>query len=302
MNDLIKQDGLGNDVLSIQEFDKRYKRTGQNLASLNIKFVIEKIKDRNDENIVKVAKQAKRDKQSDFCDELLIKWIVMKKLGILEDCELYSDDKSVILVQKFWKTDLYRYIYFCEHSKTNENMFTNIEENVALFMKTICPKLKKIHDQGLVYTDMKPLNLVMDYDEKTNKPIRFGIIDFELLTETNDSFHLRGGTTHYRAPESIRYWREEGYRFTTKYDIFGLGISLLEMITYQNPIDNRKEETDSAIKQTETAIIIYGSRLLQMEQNKEFKDLLYQMLKGDVDERYDINQVMNHPWYKKYCT
>ena len=52
---------------------------------------------------------------------------------------------NVIMVNKLWQTDIKQYILRLkfpkeDDSKSIENVFTNIEDNVSLFMRTICPK------------------------------------------------------------------------------------------------------------------------------------------------------------------
>lgn len=119
----------------------------------------------------------------------------------------------------------------------SENVFTNIEENVSLFMKTIYPKLKIMHDAGLAHRDIKASNFVMDLDEGKSIPVVFDMIDFDQCGEPSDHTKRIVGTSMYAPPAAVAC--EEGFKLTAKYDIFGLGISLIEMITFKHPIKER---------------------------------------------------------------
>ena len=265
-------------------------------------FTIEKVKDRNN-NIIKVAKQMER-KYSLFVNDMLINWIAVKKLGIVADCEIYCGPKYIIFVQKLWQKDILCYlidykIAIKHNTDATENIFTNIHENVALFMKIICPKLKTVHDKSIIFVDIKPGNMVMDYEEKTNKLIDAGIIDFECLRKTkNNCRNDAVGTRYYQAPEVNAH----GYKLTTKYDIFGLGLTVLEMMTTKHPLDKRgKYVKGNPIKKQEIDDVMNECELLKEEKHQQLKDLLNKMLSISLEDRYDINQVMNHSWYTKYC-
>ena len=225
----------------------------------------------------------------------------MRDLGVLTDCEIFSDPDFVIIVQRKWKMDIFDYIG--KHSRP-KNLFRNIEENVALFMKTICPKLKIMHDNGIIFSDIKPGNLVMEYDEKTNKAIEFGMIDWESVKKLDDECKMRHiGSYYYKPPEGVAF--DEVFKLTTKYDVYCLGLSLLEMITLEHPLDLRPDEDDKnkkePIKQDEIDFIMRYSQTLKKERNLQFKDLLLKMTCTSLDDRYDLKQVMDHPWYKQYC-
>ena len=260
---------------------------------------------------MKVAKQKYTENiySSDrvYCDALLIKWVVMKKLGILEHCEIYDNALNVALVQKLYQIDLWNYISPFKYSEEEkkEEIFKNIEENVALLMATLCPKLKILHDNSIIYGDLKLGNIVMDFDRERKKVIEFGMIDFEFIKEPDDNFTYDFGTPFYRAPEMYQY--ETGFVLSTKYDVFSLGMALIFVISLEHPFEYREDyhyyspEDVQPLNQSEIDMFIDKWDILNEEKHKGFKDLLKKMTAVSLDDRYDINQVMNHAWYKKYC-
>ena len=94
----------------------------------------------------------------------------------------------------------------------------------------------------------------------------------------------------------------------TKYDKLSLRIVLLFLNTLDHPFEHREDYYDHKpddvlpLNQNELDIFIDKWEILNEEKHKEFKDLLKKMTAVSLDKRYDINQVMNHCWYKKYCS
>ena len=281
--------------MPFQDFIRKYKKIGQVLAGNDGDWRVEKVKDIDD--TIKVAKYATvthfmlRQARIDF---VLRRWIAMRKLGILTDCELYADMTHVALVQKLWPRD-------CDFETNEVNPFTNIEENVALLMKTICPKLKIIHDTGFVHCDIKPRNILMDFDGQSKRPVAFQLIDFESIHDLNTGKKVIIGTALYEAPEV----HDTEFRLTTKYDIFSLGVSLIKMITMKHPIGQRdgfpRNYDQGPIQSKEIIDILDKCKLLNEDKHREFKELLKNMTNTILEERYDIDQVINHNWYKTHC-
>ena len=144
-------------------------------------------------------KHSRKDAQTILC-----RWIIMNKLGLIEDGEIFDDYyqetstkeerktageqiditfPKVMLVARLWKTDLDSYI---RKVGRLQNGFTyEANKNIAHLMKEIIPKLKLLHDTGLIHGDIKDGNIVCEYEDSTDrygdyetKFIEFGFIDF----------------------------------------------------------------------------------------------------------------------------
>ena len=95
--------------------------------------------------------------------------------------------------------------------------------------------------------------------------------------------------------------QDRNYKLTNKVDVYSLGISIVDMISfdgYENVIDSKTSE-DPYLREEEINGFIDDCDLL--ERHKELKDLLMKMTRTSVEERYDIDDVMKHPWFKKNC-
>lgn len=91
--------------------------------------------------------------------------------------------------------------------------------------------LEAVHDRGIVHRDMKPENVILHVDARSNRVAK--IIDFgvmRLLAESGrESF---AGTFGYAAPEQIR-----GEEVGPKADLFATGLVLFEMLTGRRPYE-----------------------------------------------------------------
>eukprot|EP01084_Bolivina_argentea_P302713 522560_1 len=107
-------DTNGNDLLSCKHFNIKYKYENTIIQTTN-KLKISKIKVIKDGKFkaMKTCTIAKGETYEDDrknVNDLLSKWILMRNLGILKECEIYNDKYSINCVQKLWDIDLKTYI------------------------------------------------------------------------------------------------------------------------------------------------------------------------------------------------
>ena len=263
----------------------------------------------------------KEHTDSNLLEDQLSIWAVVMKLGLVEDGEVYDDhgydkypknDKKkkdlkmrypkIILIQKLYKSDLTDYIAI---HKSSHNMFRmDINTNMGQFMAEIVPKLKKLHDNGLIHGDLKPENLVVDYEDcqdGTTEFKSFGIIDWEEIAEINGFKNRMIGTRGYVAPEIKD--NDDWFRITPQLDVFSLGISLLQLLNdgvhpYKNHI-NSDDDPQELLNQDMLDEIFDECVIYE---NFMFNDLVENMISYDANQRYDINDVINHSWFQENCT
>lgn len=270
------------------------------------KYIFLKVQDSSEPKTK--LKAVKRYISDEYCEILgrtkLIRWVVMNKLGLIEDCEIFQGEYDgkcrVDLVQKLWNMDLQRYI---DENPGMLNMFSEDKpRHLALLLQQICPKLKIMHDNDIVFTDIKPSNICMDYDKSDRQAIEFGIIDYQCLVESNKILTHAIGTRHYRAPEMPND-RDVEYTITTKFDIFSLGITILELISGKHFMDELSDEQFDEYKYTQQDIDKWfnGVEIFQNDKHRQLKDLLQHMTFISVEDRYDIDEVMNHQWFQEFC-
>jgi len=162
------------------------------------------------------------------------------------------------------------------------------ENRARFYIAEISSALKYMHDQGIIYRDLKLENLMLD---------RFGhikITDFGLCKEDvkfGDSTSTFCGTPEYLAPEVI-----EDSAYGNSVDWWGVGVVMFEMISGMLPFRSRDHEE------------LFGLILTQPLKVPAFfsadaKDCVTALLQKDPKARLCSGptggaEIMAHPFFK----
>lgn len=190
-------------------------------------------------------------------------------------CALESymeDEDTYFVVMKLYgnsSMDLFDYIELNEH--ISETEVRNIFMQVAL-------AVKHIQSLRIVHRDIKDENILLDENGCVHL-IDFGSAAYFRKGRTFDTF---GGTLDYCAPEILKGMSYEG----PAQDIWSLGTLLYTLIYRENPFYNVDEIMEHDLR-------------IPFVMSEGSLDLIKKMLNRDVDKRYDINQVLEHPWLKQ---
>lgn len=114
-----------------------------------------------------------------------------------------------------------------------EGKFT--EERTRFYAAELILALDYLHKAGVVYRDVKPENILIDYEGHI-KLTDFGLSK-EGMLETGGITESFCGTPEYLAPEIINC--KSGYGFSV--DWYSLGLVLLEMLTGEHPFKKDEE-------------------------------------------------------------
>ena len=97
-------------------------------------------------------------------------------------------------------------------------------------MKQVLTGLKALHKNSFYHRDIKPDNILYDRENKNAIIVDLGV---GRKVKGEEAFSVTG-TLNYRAPEMTI----KGY--TSKVDIWALGITIYEMVTGTNPSNRIK--------------------------------------------------------------
>jgi serine/threonine protein kinase len=97
----------------------------------------------------------------------------------------------------------------------------------------ICSALDYLHSQNVIHRDVKPANVLMDFQRRSYLS-DFGLA--RILTGTTQALHTGHATPPYASPEQLAY-----KQITLKSDLYSLGVMLYEIFTHQLPWKGEQE-------------------------------------------------------------
>jgi len=207
---------------------------------------------------------------------------VMQKVGsnkyIVELYDVFTTPRKLILVMEYMNGgELFEQLV--ENGQYEEAEAAKVIRNLAF-------ALKAMHDVGIVHRDIKPENLLLD-KEGNVKLADFGLA--KIMDE--DTMHTVCGTWAYCAPEV------KGHRpYTANVDVWSIGVIAFILLSGYHPFDPEgileDEELDRRIQ-----LVQFDFKDPAWEHaSDKSKDFIRRCLVGDPAVRYDIEDVIAHPW------
>jgi hypothetical protein len=159
------------------------------------------------------------------------------------------------------------------------------------FFRQIVGGLEAMHDESLAHRDIKPQNVLL------TSQFSIKIADFgsskrfrsDQLMKTS-----RVGTRGYQAPELLL---QRGY--TTKCDIFSLGVLLFVSLTKHPPFKQAIQEDPWFRQIAKKDYKNFWRKHPKDNLSATCRDLIVKMLCYQPLDRFTIQQVRDHPWLKE---
>lgn len=177
---------------------------------------------------------------------------------------------------------------------------------ISRFAHDVLNGLDFLYDNfKIIHRDIKPSNILLN-SKGTVKICDFGVSK-NTVNSIVDTFV---GTSTYMSPERI-----QGGIYTTKGDVWSLGLSIIELLTGKFPLDSREikydsedlDEADHSLRPD--GILDLLQRIVNessphLPSNYPFADSLVDFVNKccikNPDDRASIKELLNHPYIQKY--
>ncbi len=188
--------------------------------------------------------------------------------NVLKIYEYFKCGNNSIIVMEYLKGSTLKQII-------KENKLLSIEETLNYLFQLI-NALKDMHDQGIMHRDLKPQNIIINFDD-TLKLMDFGIVqasEDQSITQTNYVV----GSVEYMAPETLK-----GNKATPRSEIYSLGIIAYSMLTGITPLKGMdfKDTAKKHLSETPESLLILNPSL-----DKQINSIVLKMLRRNDFERY----------------
>ena len=229
--------------------------------------------------------------------------IINKKNMEIEELESVMDELYIMKICKFPYIiklyDIYEtnnFIYIVMEQCKNGNLFdyfngnyNKLQENlVKEIIYKLLLSINFIHSLGIIHRDIKLGNILFFDESKVNiRLIDFGLSKILGPNEKSTDFC---GTLAFTAPEIL-----EEKPYTKSVDFWSVGIVTFFLLSGYLPFDSKNyEEVSRQIVQDPANFKENVWKYI----SPDAKDFVKGLLEKNPDKRYNIKQILEHPWIK----
>ena len=155
--------------------------------------------------------------------------------GTLPEIEILKSLDHPLAPRMVDRFDWGQYIFIVMDSIDGENLQSLLskegaqkQELVVSWMIDVCELLDYLHANGIIYRDMKPINLILSHDGKIR------MVDFgnptKIVRNGDYSDTEPIGTRGYAAPEQFKSYSDE------RSDIYTAGVTMYQLLTGESPV------------------------------------------------------------------
>ena len=216
------------------------------------------------------------------------------------ECELLkqSDHPYIVKLFDIFQTDKSYYLIMekCEGGSLSNRIEERInhkkpfdEKILSEIIHQIASSIKYLHERNICHRDLKPDNICLTntgpLENNVSKLIDFGLTK---LVKNDSTLNSVVGSVLYVAPEVLQQ------NYTKKCDVWSLGVMIFFFVGGYPPFLGLDDNG------TKIKILSMKYEFKEGFENasEEVKDLISHCLVREED-RYTIDQVLEHPWIKK---
>eukprot|EP01132_Coremiostelium_polycephalum_P006625 gene6625-8197_t len=207
--------------------------------------------------------------------------------------------RNIISIKELFETQ--KHLYLVLELVTGGELFdriiaeTKFPENTCRFiLKQLCDAVHYLHSKGIAHRDLKPENILLSSPDS----YEIKISDFGLSRAMDEGTFMKTmcGTPQYVAPEILtKGGKGEGY--SKAVDLWSIGVILYIVLCGFPPFGDPQDQTFFA--RIKKGGFSFPSPHWDSISD-EVKDLIKCLIKVNPDERFTIEQTLDHPWFKNH--
>uniref|UniRef100_A0A674AR85 non-specific serine/threonine protein kinase n=1 Tax=Salmo trutta TaxID=8032 RepID=A0A674AR85_SALTR len=215
----------------------------------------------------------------------------MVEIDILASCDHHNIVK--LLDAFYYDSKLWILIEFCAGGAVDAIMLELerplTEPQIRVVCKQTLQALLYLHDNKVIHRDLKAGNILLSLNGDV-KLADFGVSAKNTKTlQRRDSFI---GTPYWMAPEVVMCETFKDRPYDYKADIWSLGVTLIEMAQIEPPNHEMNPmRVLLKIAKADPPTLMQPSRW-----SPEFSDFLRKCLDKNVDNRWNVAQLLQHPF------
>ena len=223
-----------------------------------------------------------QEKDVTALNEIKVMSILGKHPHIVQLKDIYFYQKKYYLfLEKGYGGNLFNYL--------KDNIVT--EKYAKKIIRQMVETIDYIHSNFIIVKDIKLDNILLKTNQAESDIM---ICDFNLSIILSKEYSLtgdRGGTLYYVAPEVLSSQTCYSY----KSDIWSLGVCLYYLLGRQLPFDgdNNAEVLTKILNENYNFDNKYWTLI-----SKPAKHLISNIIHLDINKRYSLSQITQHPWLK----
>lgn len=224
-----------------------------------------------------ISKEALTNTQIEAIKEQVQLLCSISHPNILKYYDLFEDSKNLYIVTELLKGET-----LCHQLDEGEQHLSEFE--IASIVQQLAFTVKFMSKHELIHRNIKPENICV------SKSGHVTFVDFELSRHlsSNKNLKRKSGNSEFIAPEFFTG------RYTTKYDIWSLGV-LLYFLFYEI-LPFREEVYISKCERLQKCELVFDQEV-SANLSFEVQDLIKQMIQYDPEKRISIEKIVSHSWF-----
>jgi len=216
-----------------------------------------------------------------------------KEIRILK--ELHHDHIVKLLDCIETPTHVYLVIEYCNGGDLADYLQdkgTLSEDTIRLFLLQLISAMRMLNSKGIIHRDLKPQNILLSYKGAKCPPpneINFKISDFGFARFLDGEMMAATlcGSPLYMAPEVIM-----SKSYDAKADLWSIGTIIYQCLTGKAPFQANNPQNLRKLYETSKHL----SPRIPPGCSQTMKNLLFNLLKKDPQERLSFEEFFNHPF------